>query len=127
MYVLVNNSILAEYVDDFFGRIKGLMFREKGNMILDFKKEGKYGIWMLFMRYPLDLFFLNENFEVVDIKKNCLPISLNPKTWKVYYPKEKCRYVLEVESGKLKLKKGEKVELKGFVKDDVKQNSHSDK
>ncbi len=124
---LINDVIVAEYIDSFFGRAKGLMFKNKGNLLMDFKKECKPGIWMLFMRYPLDLFFLNENFEVVDVAKNCLPMSVNPSTWKVYCPKKKCRYVLEVESGLLNLKIGEKIKLKTLVEQDIKQNSHSNK
>ena len=86
-----------------FGSLmKGLMFKKEGKALLDFKKEGFYGIWMLFMRFSLDMAFLNKNKEIVDIKRNIRPISINPKTWKTFYPKKSARYVLEVEKGKLK-------------------------
>ncbi len=85
-----------------FGSLmKGLMFKKEGKALLDFKREGFYGIWMLFMRFSIDMAFLDKNKEIIDLKRNVQPISINPKTWKTFYPKKRARYVLEVEHGRL--------------------------
>ena len=73
------------------------MFRRKGNAFLEFPKEGNYKIWMLFVFYPLDLIFINKNKTVVNIIKNTRPITLNPKTWKLYNSRNKFKYLLELD------------------------------
>ena len=90
---------------------KGLMFREKTDgMLLVFPTEGKHGIWMLFMKIPLDLVFIDKNNKIVDIIKNVQPMSLNLSTWKTYYPKENAKYCLEVNPG-TELKIGDVLEF----------------
>ncbi|MFH1432142.1 MAG: DUF192 domain-containing protein [archaeon] len=78
---------------------RGLMLKKKGNMLLEFPYAGRHGIWMLCMRYSLDLIYIDREKKVTEIKKNIPPITFNPKTWKIYTPKEKAKYVLEVEKG----------------------------
>jgi hypothetical protein len=95
-----NSNIEVLHLKTYFELAFGLMFRKGENALLEFRKEGKYGIWMLFMRYPLDLIFLDKNKKVIEIIKNVPPISFNPKTWKTYYPKKKCKYVLELDARK---------------------------
>jgi len=82
----------------FFSRAMGLMFRRK------LKKEegllielslGK-SIHSFFMRFPIDLIFLDENFRVVELT------TLNP--WRFYIPKKKVKWVLEVNEGVIKEK-----------------------
>ncbi|MCK5177008.1 MAG: DUF192 domain-containing protein [Candidatus Aenigmarchaeota archaeon] len=78
---------------------KGLMFKKEGRALLIFDFDAKHSIWMAFMRYSLDLVFINENHKIVDFFKNARPLSFDINTLRVYYPKENCRYVLEIESG----------------------------
>ncbi|MCK5476970.1 MAG: DUF192 domain-containing protein [Candidatus Aenigmarchaeota archaeon] len=85
-----------------FELTKGLMFKKEGRALLMFDFNARHSIWMAFMRYSLDLIFINENQKIVDIIENVKPLALDINTLKVYYPKEKCRYVLEVESGFIK-------------------------
>ncbi|MCK4730029.1 MAG: DUF192 domain-containing protein [Candidatus Aenigmarchaeota archaeon] len=95
-----------------FGLMLGLMFRKRGNALMEFPWDGKPGIWMLFMRYPLNLIFLDKNLKVIDILKNIPPLSFNPKTWKTYYPKKKCKYVLELDAReKIEVKQNSKLEF----------------
>lgn len=98
--VLVSNAEVAESP---WQKTKGLMFRDslaKGaGLLMRFDKETKPGIWMPFMRFPLDIIFISEGKKIVDIKKSIKPISRNPNTWKIYTPKAKCRWVLEVNAG----------------------------
>lgn len=92
-------------------KAKGLMFRrsmkEKEGFLMEFQKETKPKIWMLFMRFPIDIIFINKQKKVVDIKTNALPLTKNPKTWKLYQPKEKCKWVLEIKSNSAKKTKTE--------------------
>ena len=88
-----------ELADSFFSRIGGLMFRGKGRMLLKFRKEDYHAVWMPFMRFSIDILFMNKENTIVDITECVVPISCNPRTWKIYSPQRKCMYVLEVESG----------------------------
>ncbi len=85
-----------------FQLTKGLMFKKSGRALLVFPLNAKHSIWMACMKYSLDLIFIDENYKIVDIFEDVKPLTLNPKTWKTYIPKQKCRYVLEVESGLIK-------------------------
>ena len=77
-----------------FSSMRGLMFDDiKG-------KDGALihanNIWMPFVRRPLKLFFLDEKMKVI-CNLNAVPMTLNPKTWKVYSCKE-AKYCLEVKT-----------------------------
>ncbi len=85
--------------------IRGLMFRSEGCMLLDFKREKTVGIWTLFMKYPLTIAFVRENGEVTGVVENAPPLSLDPKTWKIYYPSSPVRYVLELDKRAVKRSK----------------------
>lgn len=78
-------------------RALGLMFRKSPRpLLMDFEKQGNHGIWMLFMRFPIDLIFLDKEKRVITTYKNIKPITLNPKTWKIYRPGSPARYALEI-------------------------------
>ena len=47
---------------------------------------------MLFVFYPIDVIFLDEQKKVVEIKENFRP-------FRFYTPKKKARYVLELPKG----------------------------
>ena len=87
----------VEVASNIFQLTRGLMFRNEGSMLLDFGVECKPGIWMLFMRYPLMLAFVSADGEVKGVVKHAPPITFDPRTWKVFYPPTKIRYVLEVD------------------------------
>ena len=53
-------------------------------------------IWMPFVKHKLDLFFLDDKFSVLS-KEKAVPMTLNPKTWKVY-KNDKAKYCLEIKS-----------------------------
>ena len=103
----------VKLVSSMFGKTKGLMLRKSGRILMQFGNEAKHSIWMLFMRFSLDLVFIDRNKRIVDVIRNVKPISLNPKTWKVYTPKEKCLYILEVENGLANYKSGDKLSFMG--------------
>ena len=98
-----NTNFLVEVADTWWKRTKGLMFREKlppmHGLLIEFPEPGKWGIWMLFMRFPLDLIFLDEKMQVVDAVHNTPPVSLlKPKTWKIYKPRKPAKYVMEISA-----------------------------
>ncbi|RLI99860.1 MAG: hypothetical protein DRP03_02400 [Candidatus Aenigmatarchaeota archaeon] len=101
--VVVFNKTRNERVENIevacslFKRAKGLMFRKNGRMLFDFKKETKAGIWMLFVKFPLDIVFIGDDQKINKIVRDAKPISLNPKTWRLY--RARCRFVLEVMAG----------------------------
>lgn len=98
-----NTMIEAEVADGFFKKAKGLMFRDsldpgKG-MLFVFDKEAKHAIWMLGMRFPIDIIWIGREMCVVDFAENAKP-SLLPH--KIYKPRDEARYVLEVGAGFVK-------------------------
>lgn len=108
----------CEIADDFFSRLKGLMFSsyEKDLLLISPTENiSSSSIHMFFMKFPLDVIWINSKMKIVDIKKEILPINfLKPKTWKIYKPKQPAKYVLELKSGKIgksNTKIGDKVQF----------------
>lgn len=97
----------VELADSIWKKTKGLMFRgslPKGSgLLMDFGSEQRPGIWMFCMRFPIDLVYIDSSNRVVDIKEDFRPMTLNPLTWKVHYPKKPARYVLELPAGAARL------------------------
>lgn len=83
-------------------KTKGLMFRKElakdTGFLMVFGYERRHEIWMFGMRFPIDIIFIDKDKRIVDIKHSVRPMGKNPMTWRVYIPKEKCRYVLEVRA-----------------------------
>ena len=94
-----NKTITVMHAKNPLALTRGLMFKSTGNMLMEFPIRARHGIWMLFMRYPLDLIFIGKEKKITEIKKNISPLTLNPKTWKIYYPGKKAKYVLELDAG----------------------------
>lgn len=107
----------AEIADSFFSRFKGLMLSsEKRDLLLVFPIEdiSRAAIHMFFMNFPLDIIWINSKMRIVDIKKEVPPLKfLNPKTWKIYKPRKKAKFALELSSGKIgkRTKIGDEVEF----------------
>ncbi len=75
------------------------MLSTPSDLILISPKEGiEYSsIHMLFMRFPIDVLWLDTQMKVVDIARNIPPASLlKPGTWKIYRPKKDAKYVIEI-------------------------------
>lgn len=98
-------SIKVEVADNEEERAQGLMFRESldenSGMLFIFKTAEQYAFWMKNTLIPLDAIFINEKFEIVDIKY-AIPCEQDP--CKRYIPQEKSLYVLEV-NGNFTVKK----------------------
>ncbi len=79
-----------------FSRFLGLMGKKDFGdilvIVMPFQSRMN-GIHTCFMRFPIDVYFLDENGVLVDK-------SLNVKPWNLgVYPKEPAKYIIEVKSG----------------------------
>jgi len=110
-----NGKVLAskvEFADTFWRRFRGLMMEQnfwRGQALL-FKlaKPGKYSIHMFFVRFPIDLLYLNSNFSVIEACS-----ALGP--WRIHRPKVKANYIVELPAGTISLthtKLGHKLALR---------------
>ncbi len=93
------NAILA---DTSLKRMIGLMYREKLEqntcMLFAFPDQAKHGIWMLNMRFPIDVIWLDDKKRIVHIEKNLVPCK-SAFYCKTYSPKRNSSYVIELPSG----------------------------
>ena len=88
-----------DLADSFMSRFRGLMFRkdfERGLILKIPSSRSRHGsaIHMFFMRFPLDIIFVDEYKKIVDM------VSIEP--WKTYTPKVPSKYVIEMEQGAIK-------------------------
>jgi len=87
-----------DFADSFMSRFMGLMFRkdpEKGLILKLPSSRSRRGsaIHMFFMRFPLDIIFLDFDKKVVDM------VSIKP--WNTYTPKSPAKYVIELKEGSI--------------------------
>ena len=91
----------SEIADSQDKRAKGLMFRESlasgRGMFFVFPRQDRYSFWMKNMRFALDIIWIGEDKSVVDISAN-VPVC-NSDYCDTVSPKEKAKFVLEVNSG----------------------------
>ena len=79
-----------------FSQAIGLMFQKPKPVLMIFKKPRKtLGIHMMFCFWPLDLVFLNQKKQVVEIKE-CL------KPFRFYTAKQTAKYLIETPNGFVK-------------------------
>ena len=95
MQLIYNNKTYkVRYCNNFFTRLKGLMFyrKLKDNEVFLFKLDKEYklraSIHMLFVFFPINVIWLNSKYEIVDVKK------AHPFT-SFIMPNKKARYILE--------------------------------
>jgi uncharacterized membrane protein (UPF0127 family) len=95
-------------------RERGLQFRdsldENSGMFFVFEKSRKLCFWMMNTKIPLEILFISDDFEILDIKK-MTPFSLDP-----VMSHSECRYALELNDGFCK-KNG--IEIGDFIKVDL--------
>lgn len=96
----------AEIAESFYEKLKGLRFRECGEMFFDLESPTRAVVDTLFVRGDLHLYFLNEDMEVVETE--CLPPN------RFYTPSTEYRYLLESFED-LGVKEGDEVEKIGEV------------
>lgn len=109
-----NGRVIADRVDradSFWKRFRGLMFRGKFSagdaLLFELSRPKRYGIHMFFVRFPIDLLYLDSEFTVVELRPRLKP-------WRTYRPKVKARYLVELPAGAISrtgTKKGDKLKL----------------
>ncbi|MDP1759908.1 MAG: DUF192 domain-containing protein [Candidatus Woesebacteria bacterium] len=112
MAVLIINKkqVNVELCDTFLKKFKGLMFSLKPKKLLFIlNKESKLNssIHMMFVFFPIDIFWLDKEMKVIDFKLNVKPFTFG------HSPKAVAKYILETPVGELKeLKINEKLILR---------------
>lgn len=90
----------VKYCESFLCRLRGLTFRkpvsQDEGLLLVFGRDSRVdsSIHMLGVGFDLAIFWINENYEVVD--------KVIAGAWKpAYFPKAPARYVLEVHASRI--------------------------
>ncbi len=90
----------------------GLMQRgtlkENNGMFFIFNNEDRHSIWMKNMKFPIDIIWIDSNYNVVDVKRNAEPCV---DSCEIYSPKKDAMYVLEVNVNS-NINIGDKVEIR---------------
>ncbi len=98
----------AHVADTFFTRLRGLIGRKglnpgEGLVIIPCK-----GVHMWFMRFPIDVIYINAQGEVVDVDEHLRP-------WAIGRPRRTSRLVVELPAGTIAAtgtQPGDRVELR---------------
>ena len=109
-FIMILNKTTKKYFDvkitcsnTFYKRFKGLMGKKDIDFAMLFCNLTDSSIHTFFMRFEIDVYFLNENKVVFD------KTSLKP--WKFYRPKKNAKYVLETKKDELKIKIGDELDF----------------
>ena len=77
---------------------------EAGIPLFKFDYKAKHGIWMKNMHFPIDIYFLDFHYKILEVKRNVPPCTETPCT--VYYPQFKTYKILETNVGEFSINKG---------------------
>lgn len=99
----LNQKIDIIYANTFFKRFKGLMLKKDIDYALIFTNMKGSSIHTHFMRFEIDVYFLDENKVVFD--------KATLKPWKFYNPKKQAKYIIETKKDELKIKIGDKLDF----------------
>lgn len=98
-----NHCFEIEIADTSEKRARGLSFRQSlaGNrgMLFVFASKGRHSFWMKDMLFPLDIIWLDENYQAVFIKENAQPCQGECPS---LVPDKEAKYVLEINAGGVK-------------------------
>lgn len=103
LYNKTKRTIIAEnplVCATIWSKAKGFMFTRKYQqpLLFIFSKEQYVPLHMYFVRFSLDILYINSKQQIVEIKENLKP-------WQFYHPKQKAMYVVELKQGVVKEKK----------------------
>lgn len=95
-------------------REKGLSERDaiptNGGMLFDFSQNGDWQMWMLQMRFPIDIAWISKDGRIVKIKSSAQPGDYP----EVYHAEQPSWFVIEVPAGtfeKLNVHEGDTIKL----------------
>lgn len=103
----------VELADTFWRRFRGLMLRRRfprGRALLfKFNKPGRYGVHTFFVRFPIDLMYLDSDFRIVELRAWLKP-------WRMHKSRAAASYLAELPAGTLrsaKVRVGHKISFEG--------------
>ena len=100
------DDLKITYADTFFKRFKGLMLKKDIDFGLLFTNLKDSSIHTMFMRFEIDVYFIDEKKTVFE------KVSLKP--WRFYRPKKPAKYILETKKDRINLKTGDCIRLNPF-------------
>lgn len=97
------SSVFKVMLADSPGRqMLGLMYRKqlgkREGMLFVFKKDGRYDIWMMNMRFSIDIIWLDKNGKVLKVAQNAKPCT-SFLTCEPHRSPDNARYVVELNAG----------------------------
>jgi uncharacterized membrane protein (UPF0127 family) len=99
----------VELADTFWRRFRGLMFRRNfKTLFFKFAKPRRWSIHTFFLKFSIDVIFLDSNFFVIEVCRRLKP-------WCMYRPKKAARYIVELPAGTIfreRVKVGHKLVLR---------------
>jgi len=111
-----NIEIICKVAKTIFEKTKGLIniekLEEKNGMIFEFTIPWHRFFWMKNVKIPLDIIFVNRNFEIIHISEAEVEKGF---FYKNYWSHGFCKYVIETKMGFCKkngITKGSKIEIK---------------
>lgn len=103
----------VELADTFWRRFRGLMLRGKFSpgkaMLFKFPKPGRRSVHMWFVRFSIDLVYLDSSFRVVELRAQLKP-------WRFYRPRATVSYLIELPAGtisRVRVEVGHEISLEG--------------
>ena len=92
--------------------LSGRNFMQKNSgMLFIFSQPDFYPFWMKDMKFPIDIIWLDENLQIINIEKNITPDTFPKK----FIPRLPAKYALEINAGwsdKNKVKEGVNIKVK---------------
>lgn len=79
---------------------RGSLGKDEG-MLFTFGREGKYDIWMLNMKFSIDILWLDGNSKILKIVENAAPCK-SMFTCNAYESPVNAKYVIELNAGTVK-------------------------
>lgn len=89
----------AQVVRSLKDKMRGLMGRtleESEGMLFVFPCPGYHSIWMMGMKQEIDICFVDEKKRVINVFCAAPPLTLDPRSWRLFFPKRPAKYVLEL-------------------------------
>ena len=107
--ILANKAWMCRSLTE---RLRGLMFKRinpsQGCVLVNPNESVlDSSIHMMFVPQDLEIIWADSDLQVVKVKK-CKRATLNPLTWRSYYPNKPAKYVIELLDAKNTLK-GDKI------------------
>ncbi|MBC5793445.1 MAG: DUF192 domain-containing protein [Nanohaloarchaea archaeon] len=99
----------VEVAESFISKSWGLSLRSSGRMLFVFNRNTGAKVDMMLLSKPLHLYFLDSEKKVIE-KQKAEPWKFDPRTWKLYSPENKYRYLLE-SFERLEIGEGDKLEF----------------